>query len=75
MKVYVRCPTYDRQRNEEIRSMVQEEMQDYFDKMKNLMAQEDKSDQHSEKLNYCYGRFEGLQWVLSNIDNGSFSDN
>ena len=55
--------------------MVQEEMQDYFDKMKNLMAQEDKSDQHSEKLNYCYGRFEGLQWVLSNIDNGSFSDN
>jgi len=50
--------------------MVQEEMQDYFNKIKDLMAQEDKSDQHSEKLDYCHGRFEGLQWVLSNIQDG-----
>lgn len=42
----------------------------YFNKIKNLMAQEDKSGQHSEKLNYWHGRFEGLQWVLSNIHNG-----
>lgn len=50
--------------------MIQEEMQVYFNKINNLMAQGDRSGQHSEKLNYCHGRFEGLQWVLSNIHNG-----
>ena len=52
--------------------MIQEEMRVYFNEIKDLMAQEDTSGQHSEKLNYCHGRFEGLQWVLSNIDNVNF---
>ena len=47
--------------------MIQEEMEVYMDKMRDLAAQGDKSGPHDAKLNYCHARFEGLQWVLSNI--------
>ena len=44
-------------------------MQIYLGKIKDLNAQnsEPSTAPHNAKLNYCHGRFEGLQWVLTNM--------
>ncbi len=44
-------------------------MQIYLGKIRDLKMQNSKPDAgpHGAKLNYCHGRFEALQWVLTNM--------
>lgn len=53
----------------QLRSKILKEMQIYLGKIKDLNAQnsEPSTAPHNAKLNYCHGRFEGLQWVLTNM--------
>lgn len=54
--------------NEKLRSMIEVEMEVYLTQIKDLTAQGGNSGPHGAKLNYCHGRYEGLQWVLSKIN-------
>ena len=40
-------------------------MESYLGQIKDLTAQGGNSRAHGAKLNYCNGRYEGLQWVLT----------
>ena len=42
-------------------------MEVYLGQIKELKAQGENSGPHDAKLNYCHGRYEGLQWVLSKV--------
>jgi hypothetical protein len=55
--------------NEKLKLIIEEEMQVYLNKIGYLQAQGGitNAGPHNAKLNYCHGRFEGLQWVLSKI--------
>jgi hypothetical protein len=48
--------------------MIEVEMEAYLTQIKDLTAQGGNSGPHGAKLNYCHGRYEGLQWVLSKIN-------
>jgi len=55
--------------NEKLKLVIETEMEVYLGQIKNLTAQDSITDSspHGAKLNYCHGRYEGLQWVLSKI--------
>jgi hypothetical protein len=55
--------------NQKLRLVIEAEMEVYLEQIKNLTAQDSTTDAspHGAKLNYCHGRYEGLQWVLSKI--------
>ena len=48
--------------------MILARMQLCLNQINDLNAQGAGSGTHSDKLNYCRGRYEGLQWVLSKIN-------
>jgi hypothetical protein len=52
---------------DKLRLLIEAEMEVYLKQIKDLTAQDGNSGPHGAKLNYCYGRYEGLQWVLSKI--------
>jgi len=53
----------------QLRSKILKEMQIYLGKIRDLNVQNSKPNTgpHGAKLNYFHGRFEGLQWVLTNM--------
>lgn len=53
---------------QKLRLKISGEMQVCLNKI-NLLKKEDKTDLLSAKWNYFHGRYEGLQWVLDNMNN------